>query len=478
MQRVTSASKIATLLGGEWRRSPAYLGLAEALRVLIADGQIALGVRLPSERDLTGVLGVSRTTVSSAYALLREHGYLESRRGSGSLTRVPSGSTAAPDHLLAPHAGDDADTIDLTIAAPAAPSGVGAAYEAAVADLPCYLTGTGYYPSGLPQLREAIAARYEARGLPTDPGQVLVVAGALGGVGVAARALLDTGDRVLLENPTYPNALATLRAEGARLVTTAVDQSGWDLDEAAAALRQSGPKAAYLVPDFHNPTGMLLGEEDRARLGHLLRRSRTTPVVDESMVETWLDVDTMPRPMAAHAPNAVTVGSASKAVWGGLRVGWLRVPDRAMAAFVAARLSTDLGAPVLEQLVLTRLLAGGEDMFSHRREALRDSRSHLRAALRERLPGWAPYSTQGGLSLWTRLPQPLSSALVTSAQRYGVMLAPGSSFSADGRLERFIRLPYTQPGPRLAEAVDRLALAWQEARHTAAGEATRSPLVA
>ena len=89
--------------------------------------------------------------------------------------------------------------------------GVLAAYERAVGELPGYLAGTGYYPSGLPALREAVAASYAARGLPTSADQVMIVPGALAGVAIAARALLDPGDRVVTESPTYPNAIATLR---------------------------------------------------------------------------------------------------------------------------------------------------------------------------------------------------------------------------------------------------------------------------
>src|SRR4051794_3194487 len=158
-----SASRVASLVTG-FSRSPAYVGLADALVVLIGDGRIPLDTRLPSERELTDALGVSRTTVTRAYAALREAGYAESHRGSGTFTRVPGGRSAVLDHALMPRA-DGGRTIDLSCAATSAPPGVAQAYAEAVAELPAYLGGHGYFPAGLPALQQAIARTYADRGL-------------------------------------------------------------------------------------------------------------------------------------------------------------------------------------------------------------------------------------------------------------------------------------------------------------------------
>src|ERR687896_676526 len=167
MNQSISAARTAILVAG-FDRSPAYAGLAEALRLLIGDGRIGLDVRLPSERELTERLGVSRTTVTRAYAALRDGGYAEARQGSGTFTRVPGGRARAHDRTLLPRPGDH-DAIDLNCAAASAPPGVAAAYAQAAAELPAYLGGHGYFPAGLPQLQSAIAATYERRGLATDP---------------------------------------------------------------------------------------------------------------------------------------------------------------------------------------------------------------------------------------------------------------------------------------------------------------------
>ena len=131
--------------------------------------------------------------------------------------------------------------------------------------------------------------------------------------------------------------------------------SGRHLD---SALRQSAPRLAYLIPDFHNPTGALLGAGDRRQLGSALRRDRCIPLVDETLVELGLDGQEMPPPFAAGNPDTITVGSASKAFWGGLRIGWIRAPRSLVRPLVESRASVDLGAAPVEQLVLAELLAG------------------------------------------------------------------------------------------------------------------------
>jgi len=446
---------------GDFHRAPAYRGLAEGLRVLITDGRVPVGVRLPSERELTDALPVSRTTVTRAYAELRDHGFLVSRQGSGSVASLPTSRGHRADHLLPP--GDlPTDKIDLTCAAPLPGPGVLAAYERAVAELPAYLAGTGYYPSGLPVLREAVAAAYVARGLPTDPGQVMVVPGALAGVAIAARALVRRGDRVVTESPTYPNAIATLTHAGARLVGIDLAQVEPGGEALTTALRQVRPRVAYLIPDFHNPTGQLMGDAVRAGVSRAMTSTRTTAVIDESLVGLHLDTEELPQPFATHAPEAVSVGSLSKQFWGGLRVGWIRVPQGRMDDFFRARLSLDLGVPLLEQLVATDLLTDGADLLRHRREQLRASRDAALVALAEHLPDWQVTPPPGGLNLWCELPDALSTALVPRAERHDVLLASGPSFAPEGGLDRFVRVPYTQPAHVITDAIARLGEAWRE----------------
>lgn len=456
--RTVGATRVAELIG-EFDREPAYRGLAEALRVVITDGRVPVGIRLPSERELTEALGVSRTTVTRAYAELRDHGFLVSRVGSGSVASLPARRGLRNDHLLPP--GDTPeDKIDLTCAAPVPGPGILSAYEHAVAELPGYLASTGYYPSGLQVLREAVAERFAARGLATTPEQIMIVPGAQAGVSIAARALIGRGTRTLVESPTYPNAIATLRHCGGRLIASPVGREDPAADDLITSIQQVNPQVAYLIPDFHNPTGHLLSDESRQRVAHAFGRAGTVPIIDESMVELALDGQQMPAPFARYFSDCVTVGSLSKPFWGGIRIGWVRAPLARMDDMFRARLSLDLGAPLLEQLVGTELIRNRADLIKHRRSQLVASRDAGLEALAQHLPDWQVRRPTGGLNLWCELPAARSSDLVPHAAALDVLLAPGPSFAPDGGLDRFLRIPYTQPAHVLNDAIARIAEAW------------------
>lgn len=484
-----TARRAAELIGTAEPGRPAYQFVADRLRLLIADGRIAVGTRLPSERDLVTALGLSRTTVSSAYAVLRDAGYVTSRRGSGSVATLPDGVVRRDTGLhLAANVPDG--TIDLTCAALRAPAGMTEAAEAAIAASPGYLCGSGYVLHGIPELREVIASRYTERGLPTTADEVLVTTGAVVGTAIAARALLSPGDTVLLETPTYPNVLPTLEQLRARLAPVPVAPDGWDLPTTVSTVRASGARAAYLMPDFHNPTGSLMSDADRATLARALKRGRVTAIVDETVAEVRLDTDEpMPLPFGAHHADTISVGSASKSHWGGLRIGWVRASGPTLERLSAARVPFDIGAPVIDQLVLLELMRRSAGITQERRSDLVAARDALVTALRERLPQLRFVVPRGGLCLWIELPEPVAAEVTLAAEDEGLLIASGPRFAAAGGLDRWIRIPYVASPDELVEAVDRLARAMDQVRagdapetgsRRSAGRRTRrdGPLVA
>ncbi|MEO6020021.1 MAG: PLP-dependent aminotransferase family protein [Knoellia sp.] len=479
-----TAARVAELLAPTDGDGPAYQAVADALRLLIADGRIAVGTRLPSERDLTSALALSRTTVSSAYAVLRERGYLTSRRGSGSLASLPLGAVRR-DTGLHLSAQVPAGTIDLTCAAMRAPAGMTQAAEAAIAASPGYLSGSGYLLNGVPELREAIATRYTERGLPTTAEEVLVTTGAVVGMAIAVRATLAPGDTVVVETPTYPNVFPTLTQLRARIAAVPVEPSGWDVETMASTIRASGARAAILLPDFHNPTGNLMSDDQRAVVARALRRERITAIIDETVNEISLDhKGRMPLPFGAHHPDTISVGSASKSHWGGLRIGWIRATGPTLERIGAARVPLDIGAPVIDQLVLLQLMEVAAGITAERRRDLVASRNALAAALHERLPQLKFVLPTGGLSLWVELPDPVATEVTLAAEDEGLLIANGPRFAAAGGLDRWIRLPYVLSPDELVEAVVRLERAWNRVaagapvRRRGPTERAHGPLVA
>ncbi len=441
---------------GAGAKGAAYIQLADALRLLILDGRLALDVRLPGEREVAAALGVSRTTVTAAFARLREQGFLESRQGSGARTTLPSGSGVRPG-ALSPLPGDE-HLIDLAAAALPAGQAVHLAYAQALEALPAHLPTHGYEAAGLPSLRAAIAERYARRGLPTGPEQIVVTSGAQHAFALLLRLLTGPGDRVVIDHPTYPNAIDAIQRAACRPAAAPLPPSGWDVEGLAAAFRQNGPRLAYLIPDFHNPTGRCMEPAARASVAAAAEASRTALIFDETLSDVWLDAPP-PAPDPRAERSVIRMGSMGKSFWGGLRIGWIRADEDLINALVAARPSLDLGTPVLEQLAATVLLQTDAGLHE-RRACLRERRAVLLELLARHLPDWKVEAPPGGLTLWAELPGPVSTALAAAAERQGVRIAPGPRFGLAGALERFVRLPFSQPAERLEEAIVRLARAY------------------
>jgi DNA-binding transcriptional MocR family regulator len=292
----------------------------------------------------------------------------------------------------------------------------------------------------------------------------VVTTGALHAIGLIMATYTQPGDRVLVEQPTYHGALAAMATKGIRPVPVAMTHDGWELDAIDAAVRQLSPNLAYLIPDNHNPTGMTLPPAGRRRLAQIIAETRTRTIIDETITDMWLD-ETVPAPFAASMTTrrdlVLTVGSMSKSCWGGLRIGWIRAERGALTTIGALRPAIDMGTPIVEQLAAAKLLGRAEELLPERREILRARRALLLRLLEEHLPDWRPDPSKGGMSLWVRLPAPMSTALSAAASRMGLEIPPGPRFGVDGTLERFIRVPYTLPDEQLTEAIALLARAWR-----------------
>jgi DNA-binding transcriptional MocR family regulator len=335
------------------------------------------------------------------------------------------------------------------------------------------LPGHGYETTGLEELREAVAGGYRRRGLPTTAGQILITHGAHNGLVHLLRLMVRPGDPVVVDHPTYPQALDAILAAGGRPAPVALPEdeakAGWDVEGLIAACRSSGAAMAYLTLDHHNPTGRMMRAADRVRLLAGLKGGETLLVLDETLVELTLSGPPALTASSVDAPRVVRLGSMSKSVWGGLRIGWIRADRAVIERLARSRASFDLGVPILEQLAAVELLSDGGAALALRRPLLRARRDHLRARLAERLPEWSCPRPAGGLSIWARLPTPVSSALAVQAAAEGLRLAAGPRFGVNGAFERRLRLPYTLPEAELDAAVDILARAVRKVERTPAG---------
>ncbi|MEX2980827.1 PLP-dependent aminotransferase family protein [Streptomyces sp. C36] len=460
--RTLGSRQLAAMLPDPTGMRPAFRHLARQIGDLILDGRIALHVRLPAERELAAALNTSRATVTAVYDLLRENGYAYSRQGSGTWTAMPEGRT--PRRIARALESPDA-AIDLARAAPGLSEHVLADALVHIAPhLARHADTPGYHPYGLPDLRAAIAERFTLRGLATVPEQILVTAGAQHALTLTVGLLCGPGDRVMVENPSYPNALEALRRARLRPVSVPVTDTGWDIEVVESTLSQVVPQLAYLIPDFHNPTGCLMPGHDRERVLRAAERTGTWLVIDETLTDLALDVPA-PQPFASHAGpggsgQIVTIGSMSKTHWAGLRIGWLRAPSQVVTELAGQRMANDMGGSVVDQLLALHLLTRAEELLPTRLEQLRTRRAALSEALAEHMPRWTWRTPAGGLSLWVDLGEPIASPLAEQARECGVRIEGGGYFGAyPGIFEQRMRIPYTATPDALREAVQRMAAA-------------------
>ncbi|MET0735784.1 MAG: PLP-dependent aminotransferase family protein [Microbacterium sp.] len=462
MDSRVSARALASALGGWRTREPAYEALADSIRLLCLDNRLAPRTALPAERELATALHLSRSTVAAAYRSLRDTGHIVSTRGSGSVTlplrRRDPGRPASAEGM-----------IDLQQASPPAWPGLAGVIAQVAGTAASLVSRVGYDVHGRVELREAIAARYSSRGIPTSPDEVLVTTGAQSAIHLLSSVLLGRGDRVLVETPTYPHAADALRRAGARLVGVPVTtEDGWDLDRAEQVFARTLPVMAYLMPDFQNPTGRSMTAGERAAIHLAGERAGSILVLDETTADLDIDRAGIERGFSGGEPSSIVrIGSLGKTVWGGLRVGWIRAESDFVRRLIAARSAHDLGTPEFEQAVATALFDDFDEIVRQRSHLLRAGRDAVASALLSGIPEWRVPSVHGGVSLWIELDAPLSSALVMDVRSRGLLLSAGPRFSVDGGHDRHLRIPFTSPPDELDRAVDILAESWRRVREGA-----------
>ena len=338
---------------------------------------------------------------------------------------------------------------------------------------------------GFRPLRDAIVGIMEKRGVASSAEQIVVTTGSQQGLDLIARVLIDPGDVILLELPSYTGAISAFRNVGADLVGVRQDEDGIDLDELDAThqrLTAAGRavKFLYLVPNFQNPTGALMSlERRRAVLAWADRRDVLVVEDDPSRDLYFPDVATEAetRPIAADdaARRIVYLSSFSKTLAPGFRVAWIAAAEGIASKIELAKQAEDLCTGGLDQRVVYEACRRGllEQHIPTLRAHYQAKRDVMVAALRQHLQGALTWpAPRGGFFLWAKLEPPVrSDALFAHARSRGVIYVRGSAFFVDGTGDEYMRLSFSAPPPeRIQEGVRRLALAVQDA----AGATSRS----
>ncbi len=451
------------------RRYPLSRQLADELRRRVQAGSLGPGERLATVRSLAEALGVTPETVASAYKLLVGQGYLRGEVGRGTFVAAPP--LRAEEDPLAPfEAGGALPQFASSSVTPGSSSqrdllrlasypGVVsfaasvAAFELAPVDqlreaLSRVLLEQGASAlqvgptEGYPPLRQAIATLLQERGIAADPGQICVTSGCQQGIDLAAKVFVGPGDAVLVEQPSFLGALEAFRARGARVVGVPIADDGLRVEALAPLIVRHRPKLLYCMPTYQNPTGRSLSADKRRALLRVAAANDLPIVEDDSAGFIHLEVG-QPAPLSLkaedHAGYVIHLGTFSKLVAAGLRLGWLVAHPSVFEKLVAAKYASDLSSDALVQRAIHRLLAEGtlQAHLAATRCAYRERRDTLADALGA--PGVLPVGAsfdrpRGGFNAWLQLPAagPTATELYLEAVQRGVAFVPGSFFFSAG----------------------------------------------
>jgi DNA-binding transcriptional MocR family regulator len=458
MTTAVGAPQLANLLGewaGDGRLSDE---LASTVSSLIDSGLLPAGSLLPSQRRLAEALGVSRGTVSSAYAQLEAEGRLLTRQGSGCRVRAGRASQTGSDGRMFSFTQSSAALIDLSSGAlPASQVAREVLGDGRIEGLGPYLDTDGYFPAGLPILRSAIADRLTRDGIPTAPDEVLVTTGAQQGTSLSYASLVTAGDRVLVEEPTYRGALSALSIVGARVEGIRFTAHGLDPGLVARGAAR-GATLLYCQTSIHNPTGGTCSSHTRAALSETLARTGLVVVEDCCSYDLTLRGAATAPTLALHLPKEqlILVGTLSKVFWGGVRIGWIRTDRDRIRGMVQVRKATDLAVGVPNQLQAMALLGRIDEARAERRRELAAAVALTESLVRDHFPQWAWPAVAGGPGLWIDTGTD-AVALTESAKRVGIKLAPGPSFSPHESWRSHLRLPIWHQEGQLRRALEILA---------------------
>ncbi len=469
-------------------RTPIYLQIKRYFARLIQKGTLPAGFKLPASRDLARSLDLNRGTVINAYSELEAEGFVYSHIGQGTFVSPRAGSA---DDETAVFTGTDAvrsklwqvafsrsvgrmenreeaafrsvkitdDSVSFAGGTPAtslfpvrefsrAMSAVLRKHGGEVLE---YGPSQGYFP-----LRQWVSSRLTAFGIEAEPEEVLIVSGSQQALDLVGRVLLDPDDLVVAEDPTYFGALNTFRAFQAGYLSVKRNGDGLDLGALENILAQHHPKFMYVIPNFHYPTGHCLGSPATRGLMDVLERHQVPFVEDDFCANLRYEGRIEPALKSMdRAGLGIYIGTFSKSLFPGLRIGWVIAPREITEKLVQAKQACDLRSGILVQAAAYEFCRRG--MYDRHlkivREAYRMRRDVALHALEKHFPEGSRWEKpNGGLSIWVTLPAGVDTMeLLGETAAAGVLFAPGSLVSPSGGARNSMRICFASVEPELIE---------------------------
>jgi DNA-binding transcriptional MocR family regulator len=452
---------------------PVYRQIYDHLRRLIQSGALQAGDRLPSIRALADELQVNKLTVIEAYNLLEADGVIHARPGSGYfVNEAVSRETVAPStfsphqDVLLPDDPQEMSYFDIYVASTLAshqrdvilfssgfpqPTGLKDLQRIArraVRDVTEHLFTYGL-PQGQPTLRKQIAQLLVQQGLNVSPDDLIVTNGSMQALHLVMHHYVKAGDWVVVEAPTYHGALAILQTLGARIIGIPMTPEGMNLELLSAYLASHRPRLIYTISSLHNPTGITTSQAHRDRLLHLVKDYDCLVLEDNAC--DGLSFGDVPPPLKAgdRQDQVIYIGTFSKTLMPGLRIGFMVVTGTSYHPLVGQKLLQDLSSSTVSQAIVSEYLASGH--YRHHLNQLRkhhlQGRNVMVRSLERHFPKTATWTVpEGGFFLWVSLPADVDAThLCSIAATHKVIVADGSTFFPNHQGYPAWRLNFSQP---------------------------------
>ncbi len=508
---------LANVEHGLDRNEPMYARITAGIRQAILSGQLPDNCRLPTNRELSTLLKIDRSTVSRAYLELSQSGLIDSHVGRGTFVRplAQRGATSRASDLANQSSSDSVlnwsdkfsessrTSLDLISRQPAGTN---------QRDLISFAGGIPteeFYPNdqfqrivsqllksehatqmfgysaadGSPYLRAQVKNHLQSHGIECGDDELLIVSGSQQGIDLVTNVLVDPGDLVVLEDPSYFWAICNFRARQARCLPVPMDDDGIRLDLLESYLSRQKAKLLYVMPSFQNPTGATMSLPRRIALIELAQKYQV-PILEDNFVGDLVYSDSALPPLRSLPGGKDVVihqGTFSKALCPGLRLGWLVAPPEVTARLLLAKRTSDLSTNSIAQIILAKYLEEG--LYSKHLERVRlcyrSRRDAMLGALSRHLSGkmadvggakltWS--SPEGGLFIWAKLAKGLSAReFLTFAEMQGVSFSPGDMFFLNGGHSEYFRLCFIQTEESIIEAgIERLGKAMRSYLQTVA----------
>jgi 2-aminoadipate transaminase len=424
--------------------------LSEYIRSAIVSGELAAGARLPATRELAGQLGLNRTTVSAAYALLESEGLITGHVGRGSFVSERAAGSGPPEPET--HTSTSSGLISFSASRPSEalfplPEFRETCTEVIMGPAAASILQLGS-PIGYGPLREYLLEEARRNGVATAADDIAITSGCQQAIDLIQRTTVSAGDTVLIEDPVYPGLRNAFAAAGVRTIGVAVEPSGIAPDAFERAVREHRPRVAVITPDFQNPTGSTLSRIGREAIARIAQDAGVLLVENNIYSPLRYEGEPLPaiREIAGAGSGTILIGSFSKIAFPGLRVGWVIGPRAFIRRLVEAKQICDLHTDHLSQAVLLRFAESGR-LAAHLERVLSAGRERLHttlAACARDVPAGSTYTRpQGGMNVWVELPPEIDAAsALTRARRAGVTYLPGSVFAAGRDRSSALRLSF------------------------------------